>query len=253
MKRGNPVIALAQIKYYDLNSRHNLEKIKKYINLAKKQKADIVCFPESCIHKSSLEINDRIINEIQEECKKNKIWCIITDDILKKDKTYGTAVLIDREGKIKGGYKKINLYGDRCLPGKRIKVFETDFAKIGIVICWDLAFPELFKKIKKRGAQIIFCPAQWWYDSKAYAKKQDIKSPKKREEEVLESLIKTRAFENVCFVALCNPVMNSKFQVSYSAIASPYSRILNSIVDKEGLITARINLRDIKKLEKIYS
>jgi predicted amidohydrolase len=253
MKRGNPVIALAQIKYYDLHPKHNLEKIKKYISLAKERKSDIVCFPESCLHKKSLEKDHDIIEEIRKECKKHSIWCIITDDIIVKDKTYGTALLIDRKGNIHGDYKKINLYGDKVLPGKRIKVFETDFAKIGIAICWDLAFPTLFKKMKESGVQIIFCPAQWWYDAQAYARKQDIKSPKKREEEVLESLIKTRAFENVCFVAVCNPVMDSKFQVSYTAIASPYSKILNSIVDKEGLITARLDLREIKKLEKIYS
>jgi predicted amidohydrolase len=253
MKRGNPVIALAQIKYFSDNTRNNLLKIKKFIHLASKKGADIVCFPESCVHKSALELNHKIIEEIKETCKKEKIWTIITDDFLIKGKTYNTSLLINREGEIVGGYKKIHLYGDKTEAGKKFSVFQTDFAKTGIAICWDLAFPDLFKKMKKAGAQIVFCPAQWWYDAKAYAKRKDIKDPKKREQEILSSLIKTRAFENVYYVALCNPILDSKFQVSYSAIASPSGKILKSLSNKEGIVICEINLKEIKKLEKIYS
>ena len=246
-KRKKPIIALAQIRYFGTSSRNNVEKIKKYIRLAKKKKADIVCFPESCVHKTALlHKNHKLINEIKQECKKNKIWCIITEDINIKNKSYNVALLIDRNGKIKGDYKKIHLYGDKVNPGKRIKVFNTDFAKIGIAICWDLAFSSLFQKMKKAGAEIIFCPAQWWYDSIAHEEKHEI-----RELKILQSLIRVRAFENVYFVTLCNPVMDSKYQISYSAIASP-TQILSEIIKKEGLITAKINLNKIKELQNHY-
>ena len=87
---------------------------------------------------------------------------------------------------------------------------------MGIAICWDLAFPELFKKMKKAGVEIVFCPAQWWYDTEAHKQKH-----KEREFKILESLARTRAYENICFLVLCNPVMDSKRQISYSAIISP--------------------------------
>lgn len=253
MERKKPVIALAQIKYFDGPKKENIEKIKKYIKLAKKAKADIVCFPESCVHKSLvLELDGPLIKEIREECRKNSIWCIITDDIkiksrlLFKYKDYNVAILINREGEIKGIYKKIHLYGDKVNPGEKAIVFETDFAKIGVAICWDIAFPELFKDMKKAGAEIVFCPAQWWYDKQAHDEKHE-----EREMKMLESLVMTRAYENVFFVALCNPVMNSKYQISYSAIASP-TKLLKKIVKKEGLITAKINLNEIKKMHRIY-
>lgn len=252
MKIKKPIIAVAQIKYFDINTRHNIEKIKKYIQLAKKAKADIICFPESCLHKTeALSFNHKFVKQIQEECRKNKIWCIVTEDIEIKtkiffNKLYNVALLIDREGKIKGFYKKIHLYGDKVNPGNKAEVFQTDFAKIGIAICWDLAFPELFQQMKKAGAEIIFCPAQWWYDTQAHKEEH-----KNRELKILESLVLTRAYENVCFFALCNPVMDSKYQVSLSAIASP-TRILKKITGKEGLITAEINLNEINKLQKVY-
>ena len=246
MKRRTAVIALAQIRYFDNSNTNNLEKILKYIRMAKKRKADIVCFPESCLVKSSLNLNSKIIKTVKDECKKNSIWCIITDDIEKRKKTYNISMLIDRKGRIKGEYKKIHLYGDKTSAGKSPMVFNTDFGKIGIAICWDIAFPDLFEKMKNHGAEVVFCPAQWWYDSKAH-----YEDHKTRELEVLKSLVLARAYENVFFVALCNPIMNSKFQISYSAIASP-TRILKEIKSREGLIVHKINFNEIKKIQKIY-
>lgn len=249
MKQRKAIIAAAQMKYFDISRKNNVEKIKRYIRRAKKVGADIICFPESCVHKTeTLYFNDTLIREIREECKKNSIWCIITEDLeIKKKKKYNTAMLIDRKGNIKGNYKKINLYGDELLAGSKIKVVKTDFAKIGFAICWDLAFPDLFKKLKKAGAEIIFCPSMWEYEPKAHNERK-----KEREIKILESLILTRAFENLCFVILCNPVTQSKLLVSYSAIASPH-RILKSIVGKEGLIYTKINLNELKKAKKIYN
>ena len=249
MTSKKPVIALAQIKYFDLNRAHNTQKIIKYIKIAKRAGADIVCFPESCLtKKGTLPINHKIINRIREECKKQSIWAIITEDIFFKGKPYNAALLINRKGKIKGWYQKINLFGDKVNPGRLVKVFKTDFGKIGMAICWDVSFPKLFKKMKDAGAEIVFCPSQWWYEAKAH---DSIKKRKEREFHLLESLIMTRAFENLFFVALCNPVQDSEHQISYSAIASPH-KILKRIVNKEGLITAEINLNEIGKLQKIY-
>jgi len=246
--RKKPIIAIAQIKYFDISRKNNVEKIKKYIRKAKKRNADIICFPESCVHKTEiLYLNNKMISEIKKECKANSIWCIITEDLEIKGKKYNTALLIDREGNIKGNYKKINLYGDKVNPGTRIKTFETDFGKIGIVICWDLAFPELFKKLKNAGAEIVFCPSQWQYECSVHNEKH-----RQRETKILESLLIARAFENLYFVALCNPVVESKYQISYSAIASPH-KILNKITKKQGLITAKLNLDEIKKFEKLYN
>src|SRR3989344_2549250 len=126
MKR-NPRIAIAQIKYFDLDEKHNLEKIIYFIKKAKEKKVDIVCFPETCILKDKwLEFNHHFLNEIKNECKKNKIWCIITEDFMIKDVLNNISILIDRQGKIKGRYKKINLYSERGVnPGRKVHIFQT--------------------------------------------------------------------------------------------------------------------------------
>lgn len=251
-KRKKPIIAVAQIKYFDINKKHNVEKIKKYIKRAARAHADIICFPESCVHKTEvLFYNDDLIKEIREECKNNSIWCIITEDLEIKGKRYNVSILIDREGNIRGGYKKIHLSGDEVDAGRKVRVFQTDFAKIGIVICWDFAFPELFKKMKELGAEIVFGPSAWCYERTAYGKTYGKKS-KEQEINLLRSIIRTRAFENLYFVALCNPVRERKDQVSYSAISSPH-KILKELVEREGIITAKINLKDIDKLRELYN
>jgi len=248
MKKRTAIIALAPIRYFDISKKHNLKKIKRYIKFAAKRKADIICFPESCLHKhEKLDYNDDIIKEIREECKVNSIWAIITEDIFSRKKLYNTALLIDRNGEIKGKYKKIHIYDEKLRAGEKVKVFKTDFAKIGIVICWDLAYPEMFKKMKEKGAEIIFCPAQWCYEQKAYDKKH-----KEREIKLLKSLVTARAFENFYFVALCNPLIDRKDLISYSAIVSPH-KIIKEIMDKETLMVAKLNLNEIKKVEKIYN
>ena len=253
MSKTHPKIAVAQIRYFDIHKKNNIEKIKKYIKNAAKAEADIVCFPESCLYKTeTLHSDDEFLKEIKQECKKNSIWCIITEYFILRGKPYNLAILISREGKITGTSKKIHLYGDseKIKPGKKPRVFETDFAKIGIIICWDLAFPELFKKMKEAGAEIVFCPAEWGYSH--HSKKAYKKTPKKQELRLLRSLVRTRAFENLFFIALCNPVEKRREKVlAYSAICSPH-RILKEIIDKEGLITAELNLKEIEKFEKIY-
>jgi predicted amidohydrolase len=254
-KRKNPIIAVAQIEYYDTAEKHNVAKIKKYIQLAKKKNADIICFPESCIHKMGfLSFNHRLIHEIREECKKNSIWCIIDDEMTKMGRAYNMAILINREGKIAGTYKKINIMGESegVKAGRRVKVFKTDFGKIGIVLCWDLAYPKLFRKMKRKGAEIVFCPTYWKYEIRAHNKKKYEEKYRKREMQTLKSLVIARAFENLFYVALSNPAHGGDRElVSYSAICSPH-KVLKEIKDKEGMIFAEINLNNISKLEKLY-
>ena len=65
MKEKYPIIAVAQIRYFDTAEKNNVLKIKKYIGMAAKAHADIICFPESCVHKTNyLQFNDKLVNLI---------------------------------------------------------------------------------------------------------------------------------------------------------------------------------------------
>ncbi len=75
---------------------------------------------------------------------------------------YNTAVLIDRDGRLVGKYRKVNLpydeFEDGITPGSEYPVFQTDFGKVGMMICWDSQFPDAARALALQGAEIILMP-----------------------------------------------------------------------------------------------
>lgn len=105
---------------------------------------------------------------------------------------YNTAYVIDR-GQVVGTYRKVHLFSmmgeDRFLAaGETSLVISTSVGRLGVAICYDLRFPELFRKMGLEGAEIICLPAEW---------------PKPRQEH-WRTLLRARAIENQLFVAATN-------------------------------------------------
>ncbi len=105
---------------------------------------------------------------------------------------YNTAYVIDC-GKVAGCYRKLHMFStmgeDRFLaPGDLTLVVPTSVGKLGVAICYDLRFPELFRKMALEGAEIFCLPAEW---------------PKPRQEH-WRTLLRARAIENQLFVVAAN-------------------------------------------------
>lgn len=108
------------------------------------------------------------------------------------DSLYNTLYVIDN-GQQVGKYRKIHLFStmgeDRFLsPGQHCCVVPTSIGRLGVAICYDLRFPELFRKMALEGADIICLPAEW---------------PKPRQEH-WRTLLRARAIENQLFIAAAN-------------------------------------------------
>ena len=236
-------VAAAQIPVTK-NTLDNLNNIIKYIKKAASKKVDIVCFPEAAlIHSKNKKTIKKFpikkyINNIKKECKKNNIHCIFGTNILKNNKLYNSAFLVDDKGKIIYTYDKVNLWINERKEkanGKKNNVVKTKFGKIGIIICWDIAYPEYVKKLGKQGAWIIFCPS--------YIKNYG------RELESYLLLPYTRAFENSAYFVSCDSA--NKECAQYSVICGP-SRIYSEIKGKEGIIFAELDKRKIFGVRKRY-
>jgi omega-amidase len=132
------------------------------------------------------------------------------------DKVYNTAYVLDR-GRLAGSYRKMHLFSlmgeDRSLDsGDSILVAETSVGKIGVMICYDLRFPELARRLTLEGADIIVVPGEW---------------PKPREEH-WRTLLRARAIENQLFViaANCCGIVGKLDFFGQSLIIGPKGEIL---------------------------
>ncbi len=141
-----------------------------------------------------------------------------TGDTLKN-----VAVLYDRQGKIQAVYEKVQLPDSEteqgAVPGYSLPVFTTDFGKIGILICWDSAFPEVSRILALNGAEILFCPI--WGDV--------------RGTDVWKLTARSRAVDNGVYY------VTSIFD-GHSLIVNPAGDILQESGTQGTLITATIDL-----------
>jgi predicted amidohydrolase len=75
---------------------------------------------------------------------------------------YNTAVLLDREGALRGRYRKVYLPREEVegglTPGEEYPVFQTDFGKLGLMICWDIQYPDPARALALAGAEIVALP-----------------------------------------------------------------------------------------------
>jgi predicted amidohydrolase len=147
-----------------------------------------------------------------------------------------TAVLYAPDGALVGSYRKVHLFRPMqehryLVPGDRAVLFPTPWGSIGIPICYDLRFPELLRTMALAGAVILLIPAQW---------------PSVRLEAWL-TLARARAIENELFVAACNRA-GGEGEVSFpgrSCIVDPLGRVLVEGDDREQLLVAEIDLRQV--------
>jgi predicted amidohydrolase len=167
------MVNLATIHYRPQNSgssRENLEHFSRFITMAAENQADIVCLPEAITlvgtGKTYIEVSEPVPGPSTEFlgnlARQHRMY--IVAGLLEKSGpvVYNTAVLIDREGKLAGRYRKVALPREEIeggvTPGDSYPVFDTDFGRIGMMICWDLEFPEVARQLAIQGAEVILMP-----------------------------------------------------------------------------------------------
>ncbi|KAL7941490.1 carbon-nitrogen hydrolase [Trichoderma barbatum] len=167
---------------------------------------------------------------------------------------FNTAYFISHEGEILGSYRKKNLWHTERAhqsPGQeKHSVISTPLGKVGILICWDLAFPEAFRQLVRDGADIIIVPTCWTLDeSSPYG----LKLNPDYESLILNTMITSRCFENSCAVVFANAGGPSETFVGLSQVAMPFLGPVNRIWDSsEGFFIADIDMEILKESELNY-
>jgi len=156
------------------------------------------------------------------------------------DKVFNTIYVADN-GKLVGSYRKLHLFSllgeDKAFDsGDNFLVAETSIGKIGVIICYDLRFPELSRRLALEGAQIICVSAQW---------------PKPRQEH-WRTLLRARAIENQLFVVSCNACgMIGKLDFfGMSMIIDPKGEVLAEAGEEESSIVAELDMQAMEEWRK---
>lgn len=158
-------------------------------------------------------------------------------------KVYNTAVIIDNKGKLIGVYRKSHLfdaYGYKesgfTIPGDRLfEPVEACGARLGLAICFEIRYPEIFRCQALSGAELVAVPAAWY------------KGPLK--EETLHFLARARAHENTMFIAVASNA-GSNF-VGRSVVVDPLGVIVADAGPGERYIEVEVDLDEIEKARQI--
>ena len=241
--------------------KSNLERSERLIKKAVSQKANLIITPEvsskfSLNKKKLLEVsttmnNDSYLLGVKRLAKKYKKWILIGSLIIKnKKKLLNRSVLIDDKGKIKTFYDKIHMYDAKLSksekyfesktfrPGKNIKVVKLPWGKLGLSICYDLRFPNMYRKMSKKGAIFLSIPSAF------------TETTGKRH---WHTLLKARAIENFSYVfapGQAGKHCNGRKTYGHSMIVSPDGKILKELGKREGVITTTIDPKKPYKLRK---
>jgi predicted amidohydrolase len=244
------------------NISFNLERTKKLIFKAVKQKTDFILTPEvsslfSLNKKQLLKLctsmnKDIYLNGIKKLAKKYKKWILVGSLIIKisKKKLVNRSVLVDPRGYIISYYDKIHMYDARLSKkefycesktfsaGRKTKIIKLPWGKLGLSICYDLRFPNMFRKMSKKGAIFFAVPSAF---TETTGKKH------------WHTLLKARAIENFCFIfapAQGGEHYNGRKTYGHSLIISPDGKVLKELKKSEGVVTVKIDPNLSKTLRK---
>ena len=226
-------------------------------------KSDFILTPEtsslfSLEKKKLLKIcksmeEDIYLKGIKKLAKKYKKWILVGSLIIKvsKNKLANRSVLVDKTGKIRTFYDKIHMYdvvlskkekyfeSKTFSAGKQIRSFNLPWGKLGLSICYDLRFPNMYRKLSKAGCDYISIPSAF------------TETTGKRH---WHSLLKARAIENFCYIfapAQGGTHYNGRKTFGHSMVVSPDGKILKELQKSEGVITVTIDPKLPKKLRSI--
>ncbi len=241
----------------DANIRNAVEKIEE----AASKNTDIVVLPEmfSCPYKASNfpvfaqkdgENNWKVLSEA---ARNNKVY-LVAGSMPERDgeKIYNTSYVFDRDGKQIAKHRKMHLFdcdipgganfheSDTLTAGNEVTVFDTEFGKFGLMICFDIRFPELSRLMMEKGAKMIFVPAafnmtsgpNWW-----------------------EIMFRTRATDNQVYMAGCSPARDEKgcyVAWGHSLVVDPFGKILNQLDEKESILYQEIDLAEVENFRQQY-
>ena len=235
----------------------NIKRILNYISKASAQGAALCAFPEFMMFYTDSKqtpsqlanlaeyIDGNFVQSILSAAKQYKIQVVgsFYEKSTVKNRVYDTAFIADKNGKLLSTYRKIHLYdalnfreSTKLVAGSTIaKPVRTSIGKLGIMICYDLRFPEMSRVLATAGSECLVAPSAW---VQGYMK-----------EDHWLAINKTRAIENGCYVIAPDQVGN--IYCGRSLIVDPFGEILLDMKKRQGIGIVNIDQKKITHTRKI--
>lgn len=246
-------VALIQMDSQD-NERKNKEKIADYIEKAAKEGAKMVIFPETVdyIGKRLKDHAKLIPGEwdefLSEQAKKYSVY-IHGGSVTEKNEQgnpWNTSLVFAPDGSCIAKYRKLHLFdvevtngpsyqeSKMISAGNEIVTADTELGELGLAICYDIRFPEMFRIQSMQGTEIFIVAANFTYET---GRKH------------WKTLLQARAIENTCFVLACNQCGTKPAFKAYghSMVIDPFGEILIEGGDEEACLVVEIDLDQVKK------
>lgn len=234
---------------FQSNKDQNLSKI---LAAIQKTEAHLHIFPEYSmglpkggltplyLKKTAEKINENFVRTILLKTKQLKTSAVFAIYLKERNQIYNAAVLL-QNGEIKAIYKKIHLFdafgykeSDFFASGDQIALANIHDFKIGLAICFDLRFPELFRAMARKGAEIFVIPSAWYVGENKI--------------EQWNILTKARSHENNTYLIAVNQTL-PQF-TGNSIITTPFATTLKQAKAKETTLIAHLDKQTLKNSKK---
>jgi len=245
-------IGIAQIECTAGDVSSNSLKIVSYIEEAKESGIDVVVFPEmadtgydmAAIRETASSWSEAPFITIQQAARKAKIHVICGLSEKEQQTIYNTTVVFGPDGTVIGKYRKSHLasyaplHEDKCItPGHSLQLVNIGGMKWGLMICYDLRFPEISRTLTLQGADVLLLCSAWPFPRLTH----------------WNTLIQARAIENQTYFIAANRIGtdNSVTFCGSSRIVDPYGVIVSSAAeDREELIAGEIRNKVIAAIRR---
>ena len=230
----------------------NVRTVKTYLEKIKDENPDFVILPEMfcCPYQTenfpiyAEKEGGPVWQQLSGYAKQYGIY-LIGGSMPEKDaegNVYNTSYIFDREGKQIGKHRKVHLFDIDVKGGQTFKesatltagdsdtVFDTEFGKIGVMLCFDIRFPELSRMMVNDGAKVIFVPAAFNMTT----------GPAH-----WELSFRTRALDNQIYMVGCAPardVSAGYISWGHSIVTDPWGRVIDMLDEKKGILLAELDM-----------
>lgn len=239
----NVKIAIGQIKVAQGGTKENLEKMVRLTREAADAGATIIAFPELAYNGYHLEAGDMqktaedqngpMVQTLRKVAKEKGVYILAgyAESVEIPGRMYNSAVFIDDKGELIGNMRKVNAWGvekNKFREGNKFPVWDTPIGKIGLMICYDIEFPEPARIMALKGAELVFVLSVW---SVPAARRWELDVP-------------ANALFNVMFIAGANPVGDGS--CGDSMVAGPNGVIrARASSEEEELLFCDIDLNEV--------